>query len=294
MAEEEALADPTEDQLQDMLTEELDEDLLEEVSEEEPTEDDDSNDEETQGESSGEEEATEEAQAEETKPEASTSEQVELSETIRKAAATFENAANRLRNTPSDQNLMAAEKAKSKLDQILERDDTNDELSAMPGGQLVKTVAEQVQQQQSDLESVVTYIQRQAESNQADLATLQERQRRADFDSQFPDLTGRYDEMTQKTLTNLQQNPPPGAGSIPSGLWDYIVSNTFSQVVEDEIVRTASGKPTAQTGKSTGKSTASVKRPKATSSVKTKSRNTSDTQPSESDALRELWADSED
>lgn len=121
-------------------------------------------------------------------------------EELRKTSATWQNAVNRFNNNPTEQNRQAAEKARTKLDELMDRDDLDLDGSA------IKTLAGELQSSQKQQgETFAQYEQRTAQLEQ-ELASLREREVRREFEKQHPDLN--YDQLVQQVqqeLASVQQ-----------------------------------------------------------------------------------------
>lgn len=151
--------------------------------------------------------------------------QIAAIERIERAAATYENAANRFRNNPTPENQRAAEKAKSRLQELHEADDLD-----LEPGKHIKTVASEFEgYQRQQGETQAQYDQRLAYLEQQN-AYLIEQSVRRDFESQHPGL--KYDEVVQQARQRVDALLEGVQGQIDPVFYNRVAEREWRAVID--------------------------------------------------------------
>src|SRR5690606_1995327 len=148
-----------------------------------------------------------------------------------RAIETMQQAANRALNNPTEQNVKAAEKAKSKVEKLIE----NEDLDLDPAKAIRDIASETLDYQKKSGETQKQYELR-LEAYGKQIAALSEQLYRSQFATMYPDLAGRYDELKQQAFNDatvkqayeLAKNGDANAQQLFQILWQ----EKWNQVVQ--------------------------------------------------------------
>lgn len=179
---------------------------------------------------------------------------------LQQATATFERASQRLEADPTPQNVKAAEKAKSRLDQLLEAKD--DDIDPYAG---LKVVAGEFKGHAQKIEREHGESRQALASLQAGQQALQEKLYRMEWAAQHPTLADKYDSIVEKVREKVKPIAEAGGGRIPQPVWDQIVAEKWEATVAE--FESASTEPAA----GSVPVATPIEKPRATQPVKSRS-----------------------
>ena len=178
---------------------------------------------------------------------------------VQQRMAAHEQAMQRFAENPTPDNREKVEKAKSKIDELLEQSD--DDIDPYAG---VKTVAEETRVMRQELEQTRAQFQQFIQAQQQSSAQQAEQYAELKFAKAHPDLADKYGDLRQELVKQLKPIAVKGEGNIPPAVWDDIVAEKWSSIVSG--AEAAAVPPKADVTPDEG-----VPKPKGTSPVKTKS-----------------------
>lgn len=183
---------------------------------------------------------------------------------ISQAAATFEKAAQAFNSNPSDEGRERAERAKSKLDELLEQSDI--ELDAVKG---VRTMAGELK----TLSEKATESSEQSEAKIGEVAKRQQRVEEQLFELRFrqtnPDIADRFDKLRETLAEQVKPIAEKGGGQIPEAVWNHIVETHWNQIVEGAKKELESKR--SESDKGADKEPAKAPKPRGTQPIQSKS-----------------------
>lgn len=204
----------------------------------------------------------------------------EWAQRLSRGVETLINAQNRFNNNPTPQNEAGQQKAESRLRAILDQSDID--IDAVPA---LKSLANEVLDQDRKMgETQAQYDSRLARMEQM-LQTMQaEQQYRSTFDKQYPELSGRYEELKQQAFKGLEDAAQKAYASndpMVIEMFQGRYADRWNSLVEKEASKIKSKKESSPTPK-----------PKGTSPVKGRAGQASRSQPARSLAERIYGGDS--
>lgn len=178
-----------------------------------------------------------------------------LIEAQRKAAETWENAVNRFKNNPTDQNAAAAHKAKSKLDELLEQSD--DDIDPYQATKVIGGEVKNLSEKLSD-ENIDRMVNERVERKLREFQTVQvqHQQARSKFEQEHGVTFTDYEAAVRQELAGID-------GKVSDEAWSTAVNAVTPYVIE----RLKSAKVTP---KDDPPPKTEVKKPIGTNPVKTK------------------------
>lgn len=139
-----------------------------------------------------------------------------------KAVATVENASNRARNNPTEQNVEAARKAKTRIDKVLESED----LEAYPELRAIAEGAKEIEQRYEErVAALEAQIQAQAKTS---IAQAQQAHREQ-FAKANPEIADQYDALMDALADRVGKIS--GYSKAQPALQDYILEREWSDVL---------------------------------------------------------------
>jgi len=178
---------------------------------------------------------------------------------VQQRMAAHEQAMQRFATDPTPENREKVEKAKSRIDELLEQPD--DDLDPYKG---VKTVAEETRRMQQELEQTRAQLQQFVQSQQQSVAKQAEQVAELKFAKAHPDLADRYGDLRQELVKRLKPIAVEGGGQIPDATWNRIVNTEWEGIVIDALASVAPPKADVTPEEK-------VEKPKGTTPVQTKS-----------------------
>lgn len=206
----------------------------------------------------GDDEAGEVEEAKEAPPAKPADEEPVWLSSFNKRMETVVNALNRYNNNPTTQNQKGVEKAKSRLESMLESEDIDLE----PTKAIRELVSEFQSREQREDETSAQY-RRRMEQQDALINNLYSQVEQLRFENQYPELKGKYEELVNKTdrdMGDARQRIANTTDPVAIELYNKLWGERFAENVK------AASSPAEKTPDKSTKS--AVKKPKGTAPLK--------------------------
>ena len=182
---------------------------------------------------------------------------------IQQARATYEREIDKLQANPTEKQADRVEKAKGKLDSILEAS-VND----IDPYQGVSDVAGEVKADRDRVERLLQQQDADRKAYEERVARLEAQNAQMQFAMDYPDLRGRYNELAGKAHEALVESVGDEVYELPAHTYTKLANREFMRLVKE-----ASGNVAASPEKEKKAISDTSKKPKAANIIKTKSGN---------------------